>query len=46
MASNEHESESPATHLAEEGDHLALLPDISRRTRRFLGPLNGLLVDG
>jgi phosphatidylserine/phosphatidylglycerophosphate/cardiolipin synthase-like enzyme len=25
---------------------LALLPDVSRRTRRFLGPLNGLLVDG
>jgi phosphatidylserine/phosphatidylglycerophosphate/cardiolipin synthase-like enzyme len=31
---------------AEEGDHLALLPGISRRTRRFLGPINGLLVDG
>jgi hypothetical protein len=26
--------------------HLALLPHISRRTRRFLGPINGLLVDG
>jgi phosphatidylserine/phosphatidylglycerophosphate/cardiolipin synthase-like enzyme len=31
---------------AEAGDHLALLPHVSRRTRRFLGPLNGLLVDG
>ena len=31
---------------AEEGDHLAFLPGISRRTRRFLGPINGLLVDG
>jgi phosphatidylserine/phosphatidylglycerophosphate/cardiolipin synthase-like enzyme len=31
---------------AEEGDHLAFLPDVSRRTRSFLGPLNGLLVDG
>ncbi len=31
---------------AESGDHLALLPHISRRTRRFLGPINGLLVDG
>ena len=31
---------------AEQGDHLALLPHISRRTRRFLGPINGLLVDG
>jgi phosphatidylserine/phosphatidylglycerophosphate/cardiolipin synthase-like enzyme len=27
-------------------DRLALLPHVSRRTRRFLGPLNGLLVDG
>jgi phosphatidylserine/phosphatidylglycerophosphate/cardiolipin synthase-like enzyme len=25
---------------------LALLPGVSRRTRAFLGPLNGLLVDG
>jgi phosphatidylserine/phosphatidylglycerophosphate/cardiolipin synthase-like enzyme len=25
---------------------LALLPHVSRRTRRLLGPLNGLLVDG
>ena len=32
--------------IAEEGDHLALLPGVSRRTRRFLGPINGLLVDG
>jgi phosphatidylserine/phosphatidylglycerophosphate/cardiolipin synthase-like enzyme len=31
---------------AEAGDHLALLPHVSRRTRRFLGPINGLLVDG
>jgi phosphatidylserine/phosphatidylglycerophosphate/cardiolipin synthase-like enzyme len=31
---------------AEQGDHLAVLPHVSRRTRRFLGPLNGLLVDG
>jgi phosphatidylserine/phosphatidylglycerophosphate/cardiolipin synthase-like enzyme len=31
---------------AEEGDHLAVLPHVSRRTRRFLGPINGLLVDG
>jgi phosphatidylserine/phosphatidylglycerophosphate/cardiolipin synthase-like enzyme len=31
---------------AEQGDHLAVLPNVSRRTRRFLGPLNGLLVDG
>ena len=31
---------------ADESDHLALLPGVSRRTRRFLGPLNGLLVDG
>ena len=31
---------------AEDGDHLAFLPGVSRRTRRFLGPLNGLLVDG
>jgi phosphatidylserine/phosphatidylglycerophosphate/cardiolipin synthase-like enzyme len=28
------------------GGQLALLPHVSRRTRRFLGPLNGLLVDG
>jgi hypothetical protein len=27
-------------------DRLQLLPHLSRRTRRFLGPLNGLLVDG
>ncbi len=27
-------------------DRLELLPHISRRTRRFLGPINGLLVDG
>jgi phosphatidylserine/phosphatidylglycerophosphate/cardiolipin synthase-like enzyme len=27
-------------------DRLALLPHVSRRTRRFLGPINGLLVDG
>jgi phosphatidylserine/phosphatidylglycerophosphate/cardiolipin synthase-like enzyme len=27
-------------------DRVALLPHVSRRTRRFLGPLNGLLVDG
>ncbi len=27
-------------------DRLALLPSVSRRSRRFLGPLNGLLVDG
>jgi hypothetical protein len=25
---------------------LALLPHVSRRTRGFLGPINGLLVDG
>jgi phosphatidylserine/phosphatidylglycerophosphate/cardiolipin synthase-like enzyme len=31
---------------AEQGDHLGLLPQVSRRTRRFLGPINGLLVDG
>ncbi|HXK15192.1 MAG TPA: phospholipase D family protein [Gaiellaceae bacterium] len=31
---------------AEEGDHLAVLPNVSRRSRRFLGPINGLLVDG
>jgi phosphatidylserine/phosphatidylglycerophosphate/cardiolipin synthase-like enzyme len=30
----------------EQGDHLGFLPHVSRRTRRFLGPLNGLLVDG
>ena len=27
-------------------DRLSHLPHVSRRTRRFLGPLNGLLVDG
>jgi phosphatidylserine/phosphatidylglycerophosphate/cardiolipin synthase-like enzyme len=27
-------------------DRLQLLPHLSRRTRRFLGPINGLLVDG
>jgi phosphatidylserine/phosphatidylglycerophosphate/cardiolipin synthase-like enzyme len=27
-------------------DRLELLPHVSRRTRRFLGPINGLLVDG
>jgi phosphatidylserine/phosphatidylglycerophosphate/cardiolipin synthase-like enzyme len=27
-------------------DRVAWLPHVSRRTRRFLGPLNGLLVDG
>ena len=27
-------------------DRLAHLPHLSRRTRRFLGPINGLLVDG
>jgi phosphatidylserine/phosphatidylglycerophosphate/cardiolipin synthase-like enzyme len=31
---------------AEQGSHLALLPHVSRRSRRVLGPLNGLLVDG
>jgi hypothetical protein len=31
---------------AQAGDHLAYLPHVSRRTRRFLGPINGLLVDG
>ena len=31
---------------AEQSDHLALLPHVSRRSRRFLGPINGLLVDG
>jgi hypothetical protein len=31
---------------AEVADHLAFLPHVSRRTRRFLGPINGLLVDG
>jgi phosphatidylserine/phosphatidylglycerophosphate/cardiolipin synthase-like enzyme len=31
---------------AERGDHLALLPHVSRRAGRFLGPINGLLVDG
>ncbi|MFL5925852.1 MAG: phospholipase D-like domain-containing protein [Gaiellaceae bacterium] len=32
--------------VATAGDHLALLRNVSRRTRRFLGPINGLLVDG
>jgi phosphatidylserine/phosphatidylglycerophosphate/cardiolipin synthase-like enzyme len=27
-------------------DRLQLLPHVSRRVRRFLGPINGLLVDG
>jgi phosphatidylserine/phosphatidylglycerophosphate/cardiolipin synthase-like enzyme len=27
-------------------ERVSLLPSVSRRTRRFLGPLNGLLVDG
>ena len=27
-------------------DRVAELPHVSRRTRRFLGPINGLLVDG
>jgi hypothetical protein len=27
-------------------DRLELLPHVSRRARRFLGPINGLLVDG
>lgn len=31
---------------AEQADHLALLPHVSSRTRRLLGPINGLLVDG
>jgi phosphatidylserine/phosphatidylglycerophosphate/cardiolipin synthase-like enzyme len=31
---------------AEQGDHLAVLPHVSRRARRLLGPINGLLVDG
>jgi len=31
---------------AEQGDHLAVLPHVSRRSRRLLGPINGLLVDG
>jgi hypothetical protein len=25
---------------------LVRLPDVSRRTRRILGPINGLVVDG
>jgi phosphatidylserine/phosphatidylglycerophosphate/cardiolipin synthase-like enzyme len=29
-----------------EYDRLALLPQVSRRTRRVLGPIDGLLVDG
>lgn len=33
--------------IAESGKHrLALLPHVSRRSRAFLGPINGLLVDG
>ena len=33
--------------VAESGEHrLALLPHVSRRTRAFLGPINGLFVDG
>ena len=32
--------------IAEQADHLALIPHVSRRTRRLLGPINGLLVDG
>lgn len=33
--------------IAESGEHrLALLPHVSRRSRAFLGPINGLLVDG
>ncbi len=33
--------------VAEGGDdRLALLPHVSRRSRAFLGPINGLLVDG
>jgi hypothetical protein len=28
------------------GGSKAYLPHVSRRTRRFLGPINGLLVDG
>jgi phosphatidylserine/phosphatidylglycerophosphate/cardiolipin synthase-like enzyme len=31
---------------AEARDRLAPLPHVSRRSRRFLGPINGLLVDG
>ena len=27
-------------------DRVALLPGVSRRIRRFLGPINGLVVDG
>jgi phosphatidylserine/phosphatidylglycerophosphate/cardiolipin synthase-like enzyme len=30
----------------DELDRLELLPHVSRRARRFLGPINGLLVDG
>ncbi|HEX5450424.1 MAG TPA: phospholipase D-like domain-containing protein, partial [Gaiellaceae bacterium] len=33
--------------IAESGKHrLSLLPHVSRRSRAFLGPINGLLVDG
>jgi phosphatidylserine/phosphatidylglycerophosphate/cardiolipin synthase-like enzyme len=35
----------PAAH-GTELDRLQLLPHVSRRSKRFLGPLNGLLVDG
>jgi phosphatidylserine/phosphatidylglycerophosphate/cardiolipin synthase-like enzyme len=31
---------------AAQADHLALIPHVSRRARRLLGPINGLLVDG
>lgn len=31
---------------AEKGERLAYLPNVSRRAKRFLGPINGLLVDG
>jgi phosphatidylserine/phosphatidylglycerophosphate/cardiolipin synthase-like enzyme len=34
------------TPTAEQADHLALIPHVSRRARRLLGPINGLLVDG
>ena len=35
-----------STAEGDEVDRLELLPHVSRRTRRFLGPINGLLVDG
>ena len=35
-----------STAEGDELDRLELLPHVSRRTRRFLGPINGLLVDG